>query len=284
MGMMVIFIQILIGLLLLYGGGCLWIYFLQENRIFRPDKLHPKVDLGLAPPHQERWFQVEEGVFLNAAHLKVEAPKGVILYHHGNAGDLTEWKKVASLLLPYGFDVLVYDYRGYGKSEGRIRNEEQLFKDGQHIYNQIKVEYGEEHLLLYGRSLGTSIASHLAAKNAPKGLLLETPFYSMQDLVRRYYPWLPHSLLLRYPLRNDLHLERVDCPIFIFHGDQDEIIEHRSALKLKDFLKPNDRFYTIPDAHHADLSEFPSYHKALKEALDAMSISEDQAGKVRSAS
>ena len=281
--MNLLYLTILV-LVLAYGGGCLWIHFAQESLIFRPDRIPPDVELGLSAPHEERRFEVEDGVFLDAAHLKVEAPKGLILYHHGNAGDLTEWNKVASLLLPYGFDVLVYDYRGYGHSDGRIRSEEQLFADGQVIYDRMIEEYGEEHLLLYGRSLGTGIASYLAAKNAPAALLLETPFYSMKDLVHRYYPWLPHFLTLRYPLRNDLYLQEVSCPVHIFHGDRDRVIDHRSTLRLKECLKPEDRFYTIRGGHHADLSEFPTYPSALGEALGSYASGPDQAGKVRSAS
>lgn len=276
--------QILLFLLAIYILAAVWIYFLQEKRIFRPRKLPPDADLELEEPHEERWFRVEGDIHLDAAHLKREDPHGLIIYHHGNSGDLTEWKKVASLLLPHGFDVLVYDYRGYGKSGGRIRSEGQLFHDGERIYEAMREEYGEDRILLYGRSLGSGIASYLAARYHPASLLLETPFYSMKQLVRQYYPWLPNFLILRYPFRNDLHLKKVDCPIHIFHGDRDRVIDLRSTFKLKELLKPGDRFFTIPGGHHADLSEFREYHDALKEALDAYKSSSDQTGKVRSAS
>ena len=276
--------QILLFLLLLYILAGVWIYFLQEKRIFRPQKLHPDTDIHLEPPHEERWFRMKGDVHLHAVHLKVERPQGLILYHHGNSGDLSEWKKVASLLLPHGFDVLVYDYRGYGKSGDKIRNQEQLFRDGEVIYETMCKEYEEERIILYGRSLGSGIASYLAARYDPASLLLETPFYSMKELVRRYYPWLPNFLILRYPFRNDLYLKKVDCPVHIFHGDRDRVIDLRSTLKLKELLKPSDRFYTIPGGHHADLSEFQEYHDALKEALDVYKTSSGQTGKVRSAS
>jgi pimeloyl-ACP methyl ester carboxylesterase len=276
--------QILLLLLAIYLLAAVWIYFLQEKQIFRPRKLPPDADLELEEPHGERWFRVEGGVHLNAAHLKRADPHGLIIYHHGNSGDLSEWKKVASLLLPHGFDVLVYDYRGYGKSGGRIRSEEELFHDGERIYQAMREEYGEDRILLYGRSLGSGIASYLAAHYHPASLLLETPFYSMKQLVRQYYPWLPNFLILRYPFRNDLYLKKVDCPIHIFHGDRDRVIDLRSTFKLKELLKPGDRFYTIPGGHHADLSEFREYHDALKEALNAYKSSPDQTGKVRSAS
>ncbi len=274
----------ILALVLLYGGVCLWVYSNQENWIFRPDKLTPEVDLALSPPHVERWFEVENGISLDAAHLKVNDPKGLILYHHGNSGDLTEWKKVADLFLPHGFDVLVYDYRGYGRSGAKIESEEQLYRDGLKIYQQMKQEYVEERILLYGRSLGTGIASYIAANAQPGCLILETPFYSMKDLVRRYHPWLPLSSILKYPLRNDLHLEKVSCPIHIFHGDRDRVTDHRSALRLKKFLKPNDRFHTIQGGHHEDLSKFDAFHEALKEALAAFPERRGHAGKVRNAS
>lgn len=271
----------IVGIYVLAG---VYIYFLQEKRIFRPGPSDPEKELQLDAPHEERWFRMEGDTFLHAAHLKVEEPKGLILYHHGNSGDISEWNKVASLLLPHGYDVLLYDYRGYGKSGDKIRSEEQLFQDGQKVYDAMKSEYGEERILLYGRSLGSGIASYLASINDPASLLLETPFYSMKELVRQYYPWLPNFLLLRYPFRNDLYLQEVDCPVHIFHGDRDRVIELKSALKLKEVLKPGDRFYTIPGGHHADLSDFQEYHDALKEALGAYEERPGQRGNVLSAS
>ncbi len=283
--LMALFFQILLALLLFYVVVCVWIYWMQEHRIFRPSSLHPDFDLRLTAPHKERWIEVEPGVSLNAVHLSSEDPKGLIIYHHGNSGDLSEWKDVASMLLPHGLDVLVYDYRGYGKSPGKIDREELLFKDGQRIYDTMKAEYDEKKIVLYGRSLGSAIASYLAAENDPALLLLETPFYSMKDLVFRYYPWLPHFLLLKYPLRNDLHLEKVSCPIHIFHGDRDRVVDHRSTQKLKTLLKSSDRFHTIEGGHHSDLSDFQEFHEALEEALGSFKPdADDQEGKVRSAS
>ncbi|MFB6258391.1 MAG: alpha/beta hydrolase [Flavobacteriales bacterium] len=278
------FLLAFLALLLLYGALCFLIYRLQEKRIFQPGRLPKDVDLGISAPHKERWISVADGSALNAVHLRVDSPKGLILYHHGNSGDLSEWKNVASLLLPYGYDVLVYDYRGYGKSPGRIENEDQLLQDGQKVYEAMAEEYGENRILLYGRSLGTGIASYLAAFNRPASLLLESPFYSMRELVFQYYPWIPLPLILKYPLRNDRYLESVECPIHIFHGDRDGVIDHRSTLKLKKLLKEGDCFYTIKGGHHADLSEFQEYHEALKVALTNYSGGGDQTGKVRSAS
>lgn len=281
---MPLYLEILFILFLLYVAICLVVYRVQEKRIFQPSPLDKEQDLGLDPPHRERWFEVERGLSLNAAHLKVEDPKGLILYHHGNSGNLSEWKDVASLFLPHGFDVLVYDYRGYGKSQGQIKSERELFSDGQFVYDAMKAEYGEERILLYGRSLGSGIASWLATENDPAMLLLETPFYSMKELVFEYYPWLPNFLLLKYPLRNDLYLQELSCPVHIFHGDQDKVVYYRSSQKLKRFLRSEDRFHRIEGGHHADLSEFEEFHKALKEALSVYEEHSVQDGKVRSAS
>lgn len=271
-------------LLAFYGGASLWFYLAQKRLIFKTNPLPPDYELGTQPPHKERWFEVDNGVHLNALHLRVEDPKGVILYHHGNSGNLSEWKKVASLLLPYGYDILIYDYRGYGKSHGRIETEECLFQDGQRVYDEMKKEYGEERIVLYGRSLGSGIATRLASTNNPARLLLETPFYSMKDLVFQYYPWFPATLVLNFPFRNDLHLQNTRCPVHVFHGDQDKVVYYRSAEKLKRVLKESDRFHTIQGGDHSDLVEFPAFHEALKEALGRSKESVDQEGKVRTAS
>ena len=157
------------------------------------------------------------------------------------------------------------DYRGYGKSTGKI-SEQGLFHDARAIYDIMKKEYDENKIIIYGRSIGTGIATMLASENSPGNLVLESPFYNLRDLARRYYPWVP-AYLIRFPFQNDKYIENVKCRIHIIHGEQDEIIPVIACLKLKDKLKPGDELTIIPGGHHNDLDMFRQYQVFLDSIL-----------------
>jgi len=247
---------------LCYVLFCLAIYFLQEKMIFQGESLPADYPFEFEDKFIERYFNVEQGVELHALHFKVENPKGVILYFHGNAGSLRSWGGVYKNYLKYGHDFLIYDYRGYGKSMGTIHSENQLFKDAQFIYDDVKNEYTEDKVILISRSLGSGIASYLANKNNPKMLVLETPYSSLTSVAKHHYPFLP-GFMLKYPLKTIDYLQDVSCPVFLIHGTEDEVIPFQESEKLKGLLKSEQNFFIISQSHHNDLDTFPEYTQAL---------------------
>lgn len=174
--------------------------------MFFPEKIPADYVFQFVEPHEEINIESINGNVINCLLFKAENSKGIILYFHGNAGSIRSWGSVAADFLPLQYDVCVSDYPGYGKSKGKI-SETSLFNDAQSVYNEFKKHYNESEIIIYGRSIGTGIAAHLASENNPQKLILESPYYSMKDFSRHLYPFLP-AFLLRYPLRTDLYFQK----------------------------------------------------------------------------
>lgn len=261
-----------LGLLALaYVGVCLFYWLAQERFIFirfrLPQDFRFKFRAG-HPPHEERWLRPGPGVVLHALYFKAPQPKGVVLYFHGNTGSLRRWGRRANRFTQLGYDVLMPDPRGYGKSRGRL-SEPALHADAQAWYDELRKDWAQERIVVYGRSLGGGLATPLAARNRPKALVLETPFANLRDVARHYSVLLPYRLLLRYPFRNDRAVEGVQCPVLIMHGRRDSVVPYTSALKLYAAVPAtvHREMVTFPRGHHSDLPRFPDYQAKLREWL-----------------
>ncbi len=246
----------------------LMIYFLQERFIFLPTRLPQQYQYSFEHQYSEFNLNTEDGARLNALHFKIPNAKGIILYFHGNAGNLSRWGEIAGALSrEYQYDVVVMDYRTYGKSTGNL-SEEALHKDGQLFYNHLLERYSENDIILYGRSLGTGIATRLAALNNPGSLILETPYYSLLDIGQRRFPFLPVKWLLKYQFKSFEYVRDISCPVAIFHGTDDEVIPLESGKKLFKSI-PGDRkeFFLVEGGRHNNLSGFEDYHRGMYQLL-----------------
>lgn len=254
-------VLIIIGIYVMIGAA---LYFLQEKFLFRPSVLPQDHVYQFTYDHEELFLNTSEDAVINAIHFTVDRPQGVLLYFHGNAGDLQRWGEVCEFFVAMDYDVLVMDYRTYGKSKGRL-NESALYNDGQKCYNYLLQRYAEEDISIYGRSLGASIASKIAATNQPKQLILESPFYSLADVAQERFPIMPVKKLLRYELPNYKHIQKVNCPISIFHGTDDYVVPFASGEKLSK-EKPSN-FIPIEKGGHNDLITFEAYRSAVTDLL-----------------
>ncbi|WP_139925267.1 alpha/beta hydrolase [Hymenobacter sp. DG01] len=252
----------------LYVAVCLLLYFQQERLLFFPTRLAPNYRFQFPGRFEERWITTSDGTRLNGLLFRADSAhaKGLIFYLHGNGGALDSWGEVAPIYTRMGYDVFLLDYRGYGKSEGRITSQAQLLADVEAAYQQIGAHYSENQTVILGYSLGTGAAAWLAAQHHPKQLILQAPYPSMRAMARQHYPWVP-GFIVRYPLHTDQVLPRMQAPIVIFHGDQDEVISCESALKLKTLLKPQDQFITLRGAGHNGMTDNPDYLAVIQEVL-----------------
>lgn len=243
------------------------LYFLQEKMMFFPTVLEQDYQYKFSQPFEELFLKTDEEAVINAIHFKVKNPKGVILYFHGNAGDLSRWGFVAEYFVEKQYDVLIMDYRTYGKSTGKL-SEQALYTDAEFFYNYLKERYNEDEITLFGRSLGTGIAAYLASKNKPKQLILETPYYSITDVAKSRFPIFPVEKLLKYRLPTFQYIQKVSCPITMFHGTEDVVVPYKSAKKLfKSAPKALTTFVTIDGGNHGDLSNYELYHRKIREVL-----------------
>lgn len=243
------------------------LYFLQEKIMFFPSVLEQDYQYQFNHNFEELNLNTADGAKLNAIHFKVEKPKGVVLYFHGNAGDLSRWGTITEFFVDKQYDVLVMDYRTYGKSTGKL-SEAVFYSDAQLFYNYLKDRYNEEDITIYGRSLGTGIATYLASKNKPKQLILETPYYSILDVAKDRFPIFPVEKLLKYKFPTHQFIEQVSCPFTIFHGTNDQVVPYASAKKLfEKSSKEKATFITIDGGAHSDLANFEAYHHQIENAL-----------------
>lgn len=243
------------------------LYLLEEKLIFLPTTLEQDYTFQFTYPFEEVFLETDSETVINAIHFKVEQPKGVILYFHGNAGDLSRWGLVAEYFVDLEYDVFVMDYRTYGKSIGPL-SENALFYDAQFCYDYLKERYTESDITLYGRSLGTGMATYLASENKPKQLLLETPYYSIVDVAKNRFPLFPVEKLMSYSFPSYTFIVNVVCPVLIIHGTDDTVVPLTSGKKLYDAINTQKSiFIEIADADHNNLIDFPEYHLAIKKQL-----------------
>lgn len=256
---------LVIGLLGGYFIACLILYLAQEQLLFHPTIL-PHDFAYCFTQHVSEVFLPVDGASLSLVHFTQPNPKGVILYLHGNADTLQNADVFAERFIHRGYDVVLLDYRGYGKSTGSITSEESLHHDVQAVYTYVLQHYRQDQIILYGHSLGTGLAVRLAATTTTRMLILEAPYLSMRDLVAQKTPYIP-LFLLKYQLRSDEWLNKVHCPIYLFHGTLDGVIPYDSSERLQTHNRALTHLTTIDGGGHTNLADFAAYQTALDEIL-----------------
>jgi pimeloyl-ACP methyl ester carboxylesterase len=261
-----ILIRTLKGLILLYVLLCVLLYFIQEKLIFFPEKLSRDFIFPFNQPFEELSIKTKDGKRLHGLLFTSEKRKGLIFYLHGNAGSLRSWGEVASTYTDLGYDVFMLDYRGYGKSEGRITSEGQFYEDVQMAYDSLKARYEENRVVVLGYSIGTGPAAQLASRNHPRLLILQAPYYSLKDLMQHIYPIIP-TFLLKYTFETNKYLKGCTVPVVLFHGDKDEVIYYGSSVKLKEVLKSSDTLITLRGQGHNGMTDNREHIAELKRIL-----------------
>lgn len=242
------------------------IYYNQEKLIFYPDKIEKSYGFSFAEPFTEKYFTMQDGTQLHGLLFNADSSRGVIYYLHGNGGALDSWGSIAPIFTSMHYDLLIIDYRGYGKSGGKILNEEQLFNDNQQIYNNLKSQYREEQIIVLGYSIGTGMAAKLASQNHPGMLVLLAPYYNFPDLVKHIYPILP-GFMLKYKLMTNEFLPKVEAQVVIFHGKNDELIPYQSSERLFELCKTEDQLFLIDNQQHNGINENPVFQTEIRKIL-----------------
>lgn len=257
----------LLGIVLsIYAALLAVMYLRQESLIFLPDPLAQ--DHRFAVPGLDEVHIPVEGATLHARHLKLPNPRGVVFFLHGNGGNVDSWITGVDFYRRINYDLFILDYRGYGKSTGRISSEAELHTDVRRAWDLVAPQYANKIKVIFGRSLGTGLAAKLAADVQPDKAVLVSPYISMRAMVNEIYPFVP-SALLRYPLRTDEYLPKIKSPVLLIHGDRDELIPVAHTKHLTQLSSLADALI-IAGGRHADLQEIPAYTNGLAERLMAL--------------
>ena len=242
------------------------VYFFQEKFIFKPEKLKQDFQFKYDIPFKEYFFDIEPGVRINGLHFYRENPEGLILYFHGNSRSIKGWAKYSRDFYRYNYDVVLVDYRGFGKSTGK-RSEKDMLSDMQFVYASLTAKYPENHIIVYGRSIGSGFATKIASENSPRYLILDAPYYSFLKVIERFLPILPVRLVLRFHLRADKWIRYVNCHTYIIHGTRDMLIPIRHSISLQKINPHKITLIRIHGGGHNNLPTFDEYHNFVRDIL-----------------
>lgn len=244
------------------------LFYLQDYFLFHPTRMDRNIAWKFDVPFEEMDLPFNKTDTINLVKFFPPAParRGVVLYFHGNKENIGRYAKYAANFTKNGYEVWMEDYPGFGKSVG-TRNEKLLYQQAVQLYKMAATKYHADSIIVYGKSFGTGIAAYVAAGNAARQLILETPYYSIPSLFSCYAPIYPSERMANYKIPTHEFLETIQYPVTIFHGTDDGVIPYRCAKKLKEVLKTTDQFITIEGGTHHNLNDFDLFHQKLDSLL-----------------
>jgi pimeloyl-ACP methyl ester carboxylesterase len=247
-----------------YALLCAALWLAQERLIFRGTPLPAEHRFAAGRDVHEGWVDVP-GARLNTLHLRLPNPDGVVFFLHGNGGNLQTWFFNVDFYRRLNMDLFMLDYRGYGKSSGRVESQAQLEADVRAAWDSVAPRYAGRHRVIFGRSLGSGLAARLAAEVQPEQTVLVAAYESLQALTAEIYPWVPGALL-RYPLRTDEAIGRLRGPVLLVHGLRDSVIPASHSQRLQQ-RAPGATLLLLPEAGHGDIHRFDAYLQAVRRAV-----------------
>ncbi len=236
---------------------------LLDSLIFQPDSAVP------APPRgvQERWIVTKDGVRLYAWYAAGARAKATLVWSHGNGGNIAGRADVLIALAGRRLNVLAYDYRGYGKSGGRP-HEAGVYLDAEAAYDsERRLGVLPGRIICFGESLGGVVSIRLATTRPCGGVAVVSTFTSIRDVARHHYG--PLSLLVGNQFDALSRIRDLSVPIFVAHGDRDEIVPIELGEQLFAAAKPPKRFFRATGAHHNDVFASPGLIDAIAEFAHA---------------
>jgi uncharacterized protein len=234
-----------------YVGFGLVLLFTQSRLLYRPvrDIAFTPEDMGL--DFEDVTFQTEDGVALNGWYVEAEESPFTILFCHGNGGNIMHRLDTISLFHAMGLSVFVFDYRGYGRSEGKP-SEVGTYRDARAAFDWLTRTRGvpAEQIVLLGRSLGGSVAAQLAGQVDVGSLVIESTFTSYPDMGARMYPYMPVRVFARFRYNTKAHLAKVRCPVLVMHSAEDKLVPFEFGRRLFEAAPEPKQFVELRGGHN----------------------------------
>lgn len=248
-------IMLLGGLLAIYALMALFLFLFQSHLMYFPDREIITTPRQIGAKYEAITLHTEDGVDISAWYIPAGEAMGVVLFCHGNAGNISHRLPYVEIFSDLGLSTLIFDYRGFGTSEGSP-SEKGTYRDVRAAWDYLTTRKGVPpgKIILFGESLGGSIAAWLAQELppdlAPAGLILQSAFTSIPDMAARIYPFFPVKLLARYEYNTAAYLSRVTCPTLIVHSCEDELVPYAHGCKLYEMATCPKQFLDMKGDHN----------------------------------
>lgn len=268
--MLQILLQFAVLIAAIYVGLSAFLFFAQSRLIYFPTSEIVATPDQIGLSYKSVSFKAPDGIRLSGWFIPAESPRGVVIFCHGNAGNISHRLESIDIFHGLRLSTFIFDYRGYGASEG-TPSEEGSYLDAKGAWNYLIEHEGLDpfDIILFGRSLGGAVASCLAREHRPKALIIESAFTSASDLAGELYLFLPTKLLCRYKYDTLAAIREVQCPVLIVHSQEDRIVPFRHARKLFDAANDPKVFLEISGSHNEGFITSGSvYLNGLKSFLD----------------
>jgi fermentation-respiration switch protein FrsA (DUF1100 family) len=261
---LLIYLAVILGLV---AGG---LYAMQPAMVFLPARELAATPADWGLEYEDVWIEAEDGLRLHGWYLPhPPGARKVLLFFHGNAGNISHRQASLEIFHRLGLNVLILDYRGYGRSEGRP-SEQGLYRDARAAWAHLVEVRGvaPPDIVLFGRSLGGAVAAQLASEVQPGALILESTFSSARDLAREIYPLLSWLIVSRYEFDTVARLAQVRCPVLVLHSREDEIIPFALGRRVYAAARQPKMFQTLRGDHNGGfLLSQPGYARMLADFL-----------------
>ena len=266
-GLFMLGIWIVIIIVVAYVVFTSFLFVSQAHYVYYPERVLSSSPSSIGLDFESISFETRDGVKLSGWFIPRENARGVILFCHGNAGNISHRLESIQIFHRLGLDILIFDYRGYGQSEGKP-SEQGTYQDAEAAWRYLIEErqVDPNEIIVFGRSLGGAVASWLAQSHTPRALILESAFTSLRDIAARLYPYLPVRLLLRFEYNTAEYLGRVNCPVLIVHSREDEIMPFSHGRRLFEVANEPKRFLELTGTHNEG---FLTSGKRYEEGLNA---------------
>jgi fermentation-respiration switch protein FrsA (DUF1100 family) len=226
---LLVIVSLAIGYLLLIA----YVYVKQGEMLYYPEKKIDATPYDIGLDFQDLTLRTKDGVDISAWYIPAEDARGFVLFCHGNAGNISHRLDSIKIFHSLGLGVLIFDYRGYGKSKGSP-DEEGTYRDAEsawdYLVNVLHVKPAK--IVLFGRSLGSAVAAEVALRKQAGALIMESGFTSVPDLGKKFFPHLPVGLISRYHYESINKVGRIKLPKLFIHSPEDEIVPYEQGARL----------------------------------------------------
>ena len=254
-----------------------WVWLQQASMLFFPLSgiNATPADWGMA--YEEVELKTEDGVTIHGWYVPSPGSDKVLLFFHGNAGNISHRGDSLGIFHRLGLNVLIIDYRGYGKSRGKP-SEAGLYADARAAWAYLREEkkFDADRIVLFGRSLGGAVAARLATEVKPAALILESTFSSARDVAKEMYPILSKLIILRFAFDTARNVKSITCPVLVMHSPEDEIIPYRLGQRVYKAANAPKTMLQLEGSHNLGFMQSqPEYQQGIRGFLTRDVYSEE---------